>query len=368
MSKIFLCPYCQSKTLISDFENHYLNVCSGKSIIHQCQIGNCMQLFTTLDALHQHGKDAHSDTNFFDEAYVVVNAQLANSLCYEISNPPRTELDKLRTEDHYIGTNKKDNAKPTLSKLVSQAMSRTNGKIPSTRQGFFKKQTNKPVSLPISYIEYLKNMTKKEFTNEDILQIENNNKKVMCDEVLPKSLSHDDNNVQMDHTPTDPYEPTHKPILIPVEKVERRIPKILKVENCATSINFIKDTNRQHVKSYSDVIVNGIEKGDSSFDFTEDQSENLYGDGEPVSEKLGENVLYSGLFEKQRQELSATSVEIFNVQPSPPSGSSFGSSTEKPSERCEKKLNIETKGICKMCENNTFYNACRKRKISARVV
>lgn len=86
MSETFICPSCQIVTSISDFENHYWNVCSGKLIVHQCLIENCMQLFTTHQALLEHGKEAHPDLIFFEEAYVMVDEQIANSLRQEIWN------------------------------------------------------------------------------------------------------------------------------------------------------------------------------------------------------------------------------------------------------------------------------------------
>lgn len=100
MSEIFGCPYCQSEMLISNFENHYLNECLSELIIHQCQIQDCMQFFATLEALHEHGRHVHSDTAFFDEAYVIVSEEVANSLCSEIANFSAGTESKPETKFH----------------------------------------------------------------------------------------------------------------------------------------------------------------------------------------------------------------------------------------------------------------------------
>lgn len=105
MSDTFLCPNCQSMTLISDFENHYWNMCTEESIIHQCQIGSCMQFFLTNKALQKHGREEHSDTNFFEEAYVVVNEQVANALYQEILDTPNeTRSGHFQPEDDIVGS------------------------------------------------------------------------------------------------------------------------------------------------------------------------------------------------------------------------------------------------------------------------
>lgn len=107
MPETVLCPNCRSAILISDFENHFWNACSGKYVF-QCQIGNCLQFFTTLEALYQHGREIHPKTDFFEETYVIVNQEIANSLCREISNSSaEIEAKSLITED--CGTQNKDN-------------------------------------------------------------------------------------------------------------------------------------------------------------------------------------------------------------------------------------------------------------------
>lgn len=162
MLESIVCEICQSEVLLSDFENHYLNVCSGELIIHQCQIEDCMQLFGTLEDLYQHGKEVHPDTTFFEEVYVVVNEEIANSLCHEIANTSTDEESKnLEIEVYSSRTNEvqidkiinvhkasSKNARPDFQtekcKTTAEDFSCKRGSTPTENQEIIQTDDSKP--------------------------------------------------------------------------------------------------------------------------------------------------------------------------------------------------------------------------------
>lgn len=150
MSETFACGGCNLEIpfQIPDFSNHYFNLCAGE-IFHQCQIGDCMQYFSTQWDLYEHGEIFHPEVDFYEETFVILSEQIADAFCREnFITLPETEQ---------INYEKQDLTKKSSNKC------RINLKTASYKLNSFCDSCGKKVKRPCLLDSHLKKCLDKRF-------------------------------------------------------------------------------------------------------------------------------------------------------------------------------------------------------------